>query len=64
MYRNYIHDVTLLIMQIYDDDDDLGDVLPPGEGEEYHDNYLIECLHDDCLRVISYIVITITDKTH
>ena len=22
MYWNYIHDVTLLIMQIYDDDDD------------------------------------------
>ena len=22
MFQNYIHDVTLLIMQIYDDDDD------------------------------------------
>ena len=27
MFRNYIHDVTLLIMQMYDDDDDLATLL-------------------------------------
>ena len=27
MFRNYVHDVTLLIMQIYDDDDDLATLL-------------------------------------
>ena len=27
MFRNYSHDVTLLIMQIYDDDDDLATLL-------------------------------------